>query len=168
MKLGIQHQSVGLSLSNTVSILEEVGVERSRKAIHDWVQKADLQPLDGGNRNYVAIDETVTRINDQEFWLYAATDPDTTELLHFWLFSTTTTALTEIFLRELRQNHDIGSDVFLVDAAQHLQTALARAGLRFQIERTGNRNTIERIRREFTRRTSSFSNCFSHTASNRR
>ncbi len=38
MKLGIQLQLAGLSLSNTVSILEEWGVERSRKAIHDWVQ----------------------------------------------------------------------------------------------------------------------------------
>ena len=37
MKLGIQLQLAGLSLSNTVSILEELGVERSRRAIHDWV-----------------------------------------------------------------------------------------------------------------------------------
>jgi putative transposase len=162
MKLGIQLQLAGLSLSNTVSILEEVGVERSRKAIHDWVQKADLQPTDGRNPNHVAVYETVIRINDQQFWLYAASDPDTNDLLHLRLFSTTTTPLTEIFLRELRQKHKVESAVFLVDGAQHLQTALARAGLRFQIERNGNRNAIERIFREFKRRTSSFSNCFSH------
>ncbi len=59
MKLGIQLQLAGLSLSNTVSILEEVGVERSHKAIHDWVQKADLQPTDGRSPNHVALDETV-------------------------------------------------------------------------------------------------------------
>ena len=96
MKLGIQLQLAGLSLSNTVSVLEEMGVERSRKAIHDWVQKADLQPADGRNPNHVAVDETVIRINDQQFWLYAAADPDTNNLLHPRLFSTTTTALTEI------------------------------------------------------------------------
>jgi len=162
MKLGIQLQLAGLSLSNTVSILEELGVERSRKAIHDWVQKADLQPADGRSPNHVALDETVIRINNEQFWLYAAADPDTNDLLHLRLFATTTTALTEIFLRELRQKHDVESAVFLVDGAQHLQTALARAGLRFQTERTGNRNAIERIFREFKRRTSSFSNCFSH------
>ncbi|WP_311174016.1 IS6 family transposase [Halobellus ordinarius] len=160
-KLGIQLQLAGLSLSNTVSLLEELGVERSRKAIHDWVQKAELQPTEGRNPNHVAVDETVIRINDQQFWLYAAVDPDTNDLLHLRLFSTTTTALTEIFLRELRQKHDVESAVFLVDGAQHFQTALARVGLRFQIERNGNRNTIERIFREFKRRTSSFSNCFS-------
>ena len=162
MKIGIQLQLAGLSLSNTVSLLEELGVERSRKAIHDWVQKADLQPAEGRSPNHVAIDETVIRINDQQFWLYAAADPETNDLLHLRLFSTTTTALTEMFLRELRDKHEVESAVFLVDGAQHLQTALARAGLRFQTERHGNRNAIERIFRELKRRTSSFSNCFSH------
>ncbi|MBB6644716.1 IS6 family transposase [Halobellus ruber] len=162
MKLCIQLQLAGLSLSNTVSILEELSVERSRKAIHDWVQKADLQPAEGRSPNHIAVDETVIRVNDQQFWLYAAADPETNELLHLRLFATTTTALTEIFLRELRQKHDVESAVFLVDGAQHLQTALTRAGLRFQTERNGNRNAIERIFREFKRRTSSFSNCFSH------
>ncbi|GAA0278310.1 hypothetical protein GCM10009000_111900 [Halobacterium noricense] len=44
MSLGIRLHLAGLSLSNTVKELEKFGVQRSRKAIHDWVQKADLQP----------------------------------------------------------------------------------------------------------------------------
>ena len=162
MALGIQAHVAGLSLSNTVDLLDALGVQRSRKAVHDWVQKADLQPESGKSPNQIALDDTVIRINDQQFWLYAAADPTTNELLHVQLFSTTTTALTEIFLRELRQKHDIETTVFLVDGARHLQTALQRAGLRFQIRRHGNRNAIERIFRELKRRTSSFSNCFSH------
>jgi putative transposase len=162
MALGIQSHVAGLSLSNTVELLDCLGVQRSRKAVHDWVQKADLQPESGKSPNQIALDETVIRINDQQFWLYAAADPATNDLLHVQLFSTTTTALTEIFLRELRQKHDVENAVFLVDGAQHLQTALQRAGLRFQMRRHGNRNAIERIFRELKRRTSSFSNCFSH------
>ena len=162
MAQGIQSHVAGLSLSNTVELLEDVGVQRSRKAIHEWVQKADLQPESGRTPNQIALDETVIRINDQQFWLYAAGDPDTNDLLHVRLFSTTTTSLTEIFLRELRQKHNVETAVFLVDGAQHLQTALQRAGLRFQMRRHGNRNAIERIFRELKRRTSSFSNCFSH------
>jgi len=162
MKLGIQMHLAGLSLSNTISILERLGVQRSRKAVHDWVQKADLQPTSGKAPNQVAVDETVIRINDQQYWLYAAADPQTNELLYLRLFSTTTTALTEIFLRELRQKHDVENAVFLVDGANHLQAALHRAGLRFQTERHGNRNSVERVFREVKRRTSSFSNCFSH------
>ncbi|WP_423998662.1 IS6 family transposase [Haloarcula salina] len=162
MALGIQSHVAGLSLSNTVELLEDLGVNRSRKAIHDWVQKADLQPKSGKSPNQIALDETVIRINDQQFWLYAAADPETNELLHVRLFATTTITLTEIFLRELRQKHDIETAIFLVDGAQHLQTALQRAGLRFQMCRHGNRNAVERIFRELKRRTSSFSNCFSH------
>jgi len=162
MALGIQSHVAGLSLSNTVELLDCLDVQRSRKAIHDWVQKADLQPKSGQSPNQIALDETVIRINDEQFWLYAAADPQSNKLLHIRLFATTTTALTEIFLRELRQKHDIESAVFLVDGAQHLQAALQRAGLRFQMCRHGNRNAIERIFRELKRRTSSFSNCFSH------
>ncbi|MBV0926238.1 IS6 family transposase [Halomicroarcula limicola] len=162
MKIGIQSHVAGLSLSNTVGLLDSLGVQRSKKAIHDWVQKADLQPESGRSPNQIALDETVIRINDEQFWLYAAADPQTNQLLHVRLFSTTTTALTEIFLRELQQKHDVETAVFLVDGAQHLQTALQRAGLRFQMRRHGNRNAVERIFRELKRRTSSFSNCFSH------
>jgi putative transposase len=60
MTLGIHFQLAGLSLSNTVSVLEEIGVEPSRKAIHDWVQETDLQPTEGRSPNYVAVGETVT------------------------------------------------------------------------------------------------------------
>jgi len=72
------------------------------------------------------------------------------------------TALAEMFLRELQEKHDVETAVFLVDCAHYLQTALDRVGPRFQIERHGNRNAIERIFRELKRRTSLFSNCFSH------
>ena len=162
MELGIRLHLAGLSLSNTISELEKFGVQRSRKAVHDWVQKADLQPVSGKAPNQITLDETVIRINDQQYWLYAAANPETNELLHIRLYSTTTTALTEMFLQELREKHDVENAVFLVDGAQHLQTALQRAGLRFQVERSGNRNSVERIFREIKRRTSSFSNCFSH------
>ena len=72
MRLGIQMHVAGLSLSNTISALDTLGVSRSRKAVHDWVQKADLQPVSDKDPNQVAVDETVIRINDQQFWLYAA------------------------------------------------------------------------------------------------
>ncbi|WP_425601450.1 IS6 family transposase [Halorubrum salinum] len=161
MKIGIQLQLVGLRC-RIPSLFSRNWMSSDLARQSNWIHKADLQPAEGRSPNHVAIDETVIRINDQQFWLYAAADPETNDLLHLRLFSTTTTALTEMFLRELREKHEVESAVFLVDGAQHLQTALARAGLRFQTERHGNRNAIERIFRELKRRTSSFSNCFSH------
>lgn len=139
-----------------------MGVQRNQKAVHEWVQKADLQPESGRGPNRIAVGETVIRMNDQQYWLYAAANPETNHLLRIRLYSTTTTALTEIFLWGLREKHEVETAVFLVDNAQHLQTALQRVGIRFQTRRHGNRIAIERIFRELKRRTSSFSNCFSH------
>ena len=59
MKLGIQIHLAGLSLSNTISALDSLGVKWSRKAVHDRVQKADLQPTSGKTPTRVAVDETV-------------------------------------------------------------------------------------------------------------
>ena len=104
MQLGIRFHLAGLSLSNTIQELEKFGVRRSRKVIHDWVQKANLQPADNANPDYVALDETVIRINGQQFWLYAAVDPDTNKFLHIRLFTTTTTALTQSFCGSFNRN----------------------------------------------------------------
>jgi putative transposase len=162
MALGIQTHVAGLSLSNTVDLLDALGVQRSRKTIHDWVQKADIQPDAEQSPNHVALDGTAIRINDEQYWLCAAADPETNHLLHVRLFSTTTTTLTEMFIQELHEKHDVETAVFLVDSSQHFQTALRRTGLRFQMRRHGNRNAVEWIFRKLKRRTSSFSNCFSH------
>ncbi|WP_226043181.1 IS6 family transposase [Natrinema sp. DC36] len=163
MELGIRLHLAGLSLSNTVRELEKLGVERSRKAVHDWVHKCDLLPADDEKPNHIVLDETVIQLDEHRYWLYTAVDPETNEILHIRLYSMTTTALTERFLHELTEKHDPDDAVFLVDGAKHLQTALRRSGLRFRYEKHGNRNAAERIFREIKRRTSSFLNCFSHT-----
>jgi putative transposase len=162
VEVGIQLHLAGLSLSNTKQHLEKLGVQRSRTAIHNWVQKADLQPTGTRSSNYVALDETVIQLGTERYWLYAAVDPKTNEFLHVRLFPTTNSGLTHVFLRELSEKHDIDDATFLIDDADHLQAALSRFGLRFHVRRHGNRNSVERVFREVKRRTSSFSNCFSH------
>jgi transposase-like protein len=79
MKLGIQLHLAGLSFSNTVSILEIFGVDRARSTVHNWVHKADLQPDSNRSPDHVAVDETVTQLNDEQYWLYAAVDSDTND-----------------------------------------------------------------------------------------
>ena len=44
MKLSIQLHLAGLSLSNTVSILDIFGVERARSTVHNWVHKPIYSP----------------------------------------------------------------------------------------------------------------------------
>jgi len=61
----IRYHLARLSLSNTVMILEYLGVNRSRVAVHNWVQKADLQPAAGESPDRVAVDQKAIRINDE-------------------------------------------------------------------------------------------------------
>ncbi|PSQ12558.1 IS6 family transposase, partial [Halobacteriales archaeon QS_5_70_15] len=135
MKLSIQLHLAGLSLSNTVSIPEICGVERARSTVHNWIHKADLQPESGRNPDHVAVDETVIRLNDEQYWLYAAVDPETNELLHTKLEPTTTKVLARSFLTELSEKHDVEDAVFLIDGSSSLQDACQRHGFDFRYEK---------------------------------
>ena len=162
MRLSIHLHAAGLSLADTVSVLEKFGVERCRSTVHNWMQKADLQPTDGKNPNHVAVDETVIQLNNQRYWLYAAVDPETNEFLHVKLYPTRTIVVTKQFLTELQEKHRVGDAVFLVDGAPWLQAALFEENLRFQHVTHGNRNRVERVFKELKRRTNQFANHFRH------
>ena len=162
MKLGIQLHLAGLSLSNTVSILEMSGVKRARSTGHNWVHKADLQPESDQNPDHVAVDETVIQLNDETYWLYAAVDPESNKLLCTTLEPTTNKVIAHAFFAELREKHDVENAVFLIDGSHSLKDACRRHGLNFRYEKHGNRNSVERVFREIKRRTTNFSNCFSN------
>ncbi|ELY84387.1 IS6 family transposase [Natrinema gari] len=164
MELGIQLHLRRLSLSNTVSILDKFGVDRARSTVHNWVHKADLQPEEGRSPDHVAVDETVIRLNDEQYWLYAAVDPETNNLLHTKLEPVRTNGFAHAFFAELREKHDVDDAVFLVDGAAPLQDACSRHGLDHRYEKHGNRNSVERVFREVKRRTTCFSNCFSNAS----
>lgn len=162
LKRSIQLHLAGLSLSNTVSVLELFGVERARSTIHTWVHKAELQPQDGQSPDQVAVDETVIRRDDEQYWLSAAVDPESNELLHTALAPTRTNAIANNFFRTLREKHDVDDAVVLIDGAPQLKDASTRQNLDCRSEHHGHRNSAERVVREVTRRTSSFSNTFSN------
>lgn len=98
MQFGIQLYLAGLSLSNTIATIDIFGVECCRFTVHNWAQKADLQPAGGADPNRVAVDETVIQLNNDQLWLYAAVDSATNRLLHVKLFPTRNQAIAEIFL----------------------------------------------------------------------
>ncbi|MFB1063312.1 IS6 family transposase [Natrinema sp. H-ect4] len=166
MELSIQLQLCGLSLSDTVSVLECFGVERARSTVHNWVQKADLQPADGAQPDHIAFDETVIHLDNQRDWLYAAVDPETNKFLHVRLFLTRNEGVTSIFLSELTEKHDVDDAVFLVDSGPWLKAALNRHSLRFRHETHGNRNAVERLFQEVKRRAYQFGNCFRNAEPN--
>jgi len=136
MEFSIQLHLAELSLSNTVSVLEKFGVERTRSTVHGWVHKADLQPETGHSSDNVAVEETVIRIDDEQYWLYAAVDPDSNELLYTKHEPTRTNALAHAFSAELCEKHDVENAVFLVDGATPLKDACSRHGLDFRYQKT--------------------------------
>lgn len=162
MKLSIRLHLAKLSLSNTVLIIHMLDVDCCRSTLHNWVQKADLQPLDGANPDHVAVDETVVQLNDGRFWLYAAVGSDTNRLLRVKLAPARNQAITEMFLAELCDKHLVADAVFLVDSAPWLQAALHRHSLDYRYETHGNRNSAERVFGKVKRRTNQVSNCLSH------
>ena len=118
-------------------------------------------PQDGQRPDHVVVDETVIRLNDEQYWLYAAVNPETNELLHTTLEPTTNTMMAHAFVAELREKHDVEDAVFLINGSHSVNAACARHDLDFRYEGHGNRNSVERIFIVVKRRISSFSNCFS-------
>ena len=162
IQVGIRCHLAGMSLRDASQFLDELGVNRSHVAIHEWVHKAALQPISTVTADQLAVDEKMIRLHGQEFWLYGAVDPETNEILHVSLFPTANKQTTRWFLDELHRRYQLNNVVFLVDGADYLGPVLAEDGYRFQICSHGNRNAIERVFWEVERRTSSFANSFSH------
>ena len=164
IQVGIRCHLAGMSLRDASQFLDELGVQRSHVAIHEWVHKANLQPISTVTADQLAVDEKMIRLHGQEFWLYGAVDPKTNEILHVSLFPTAAKQTTRWFLDELHRRYQLEDVLFLVDDANHLGPVLAEDGYRFQILSHGNRNAIERVFWEIERRTSSFANSFSNVA----
>jgi len=160
MKLGIHLHTAGLSLSDTVSVLERFGVDRARSTVHNWVRKADLEPEAGRSPAYVAVDESVIKLDGDRYWLYAAVDPATNEFLHGGLYNRCVMAFSQHFLHELLDKHDLEDGVFLVEGAPWLHGALDRLGCALDHVTHGRRNAVERVFKEVKRRTNQFANHF--------
>lgn len=78
MKLGIQLHLTGLPLSNTMSILENFGVDRCRSTVHHWVKQSDLEPRAGRQPEKIAVNETVVKVDGESPWLFASSIPKPT------------------------------------------------------------------------------------------
>jgi transposase-like protein len=156
MEFGIRLYLAGISLSDTITILDRLGVDRCRSTVHNWVQKSNLQPLNDADPDHVAVDETVIQLNDERFWLSAAVNPSTNRLLHVKLSPTRNQAIIEIFLAKLREKHLVDDALFLVDSAPWLHAALHQHGLDYNYKKPGNRNSVERVFRKVKRQTNNF------------
>ena len=102
------------------------------------------------------------QLNHEQYWLYAAVDPDMSELLYTTLEPTTNKMIAHAFVAELCEKHDVSDPLFFIDGSHSLKDACRRHSLDFRYEKHRTRNSVERVFREIKRRTTSFSNCFSN------
>ena len=77
-----------MSLREVSKYLELFAIKRSHVAIHNWVHKANLQPISTVLADQLAVDETMILLHGQKFWLYGAVEPYTNEILHVRLYPT--------------------------------------------------------------------------------
>jgi transposase-like protein len=160
MEYAIELHLNGLSLSDTALALERFGIDRAKSTIHNWVQKSDLEPREGLSPDNVELDETVIKVKGERFWLDGAVNPETNQILHIRLYPTRNTAVTQMFLNELDEKHDIRDAEFFVDGAPWLQAGLFELDVHFHHETFGERNPVERVFQEIKRRTEQFYNHF--------
>jgi transposase-like protein len=94
--------------------------------VHNWVHVAALQPEDSRSPGHIRVDETVNRLNDEQYWLYAAVDAKTNKLLHSKLSPTVTGLPAQSCLTELQENHDVNGALFLINGSKSLQAVCNR------------------------------------------
>jgi transposase-like protein len=74
-----------MSLREVSKFFEQNVIDRSHVAIHNWVHKADLQPISTVSEDQLTVDKKMIRLHSQKFWLYSAVDLCTNEILHMSL-----------------------------------------------------------------------------------
>jgi len=160
MEHAVQLHLAGLSLQKTVIELEQCGVSRAKSTIHNWVHKADLDPRGGCAPDRVALNETVMKVNGEEYWFVAAVVPSTNRILHAGLYSHRNMAMTSSFLEEIDEKHEVRDAEFLVYGAPWLHAGLRELGVHVRQRTFGDQNPVERVFQEIKRRTSQFYNHF--------
>jgi len=110
-------------------------------------------------RNYIAVDETVIKLNGEKRFLWAAIDVETREVLAVWITTTRNSWIAREFLLVVLKSCE-NPPIFLVDGAGWYESAFKSLGLDFIHETFGQRNSIERWFRTVKERTKRFWNNF--------
>nr|AEP25271.1 transposase type I [Pyrococcus sp. PK 5017] len=110
-------------------------------------------------RNFIAVDETVVKINGEKRFLWAALDVESREVLAVWITTTRNWWIARDFILVVLKSCK-GQPVFLVDGGKWYKSAFKSLGLDFVHVTFGPRNCIERWFRTLKERTKRFWNNF--------
>ncbi|AFN03690.1 transposase [Pyrococcus furiosus COM1] len=110
-------------------------------------------------RNFIAIDETVIKINGQKRFLWAAIDVESKEILAVWITSVRNWWIARDFILVVLKSCE-GQPIFLVDKGPWYKSAFKSLGLDYLHVTFGPRNCVERWFRTVKERTKRFWNNF--------
>ncbi len=110
-------------------------------------------------RNFIAVDETVIKINGEKKYLWAAIDVESREVLAVWITVTRNWWIARDFLLVVLKSC-INKPIFLVDGGKWYKSAFNSLGLDYLHVTFGPRNSVERWFRTVKERTRRFWNNF--------
>ncbi|MGH2652434.1 MAG: IS6 family transposase [Actinomycetota bacterium] len=155
----------GLSLRRTAKVLR---VRRSHETVRRWYRRCrDLFPApEKRERRALALDETHVRIGKAGYYLWAAIDLDTREVLAVHLTTTRSHLDAMMFLAKVVRCCTNRPLVY-VDGGPWYPWALRRYGFPYEWRTVGPRSAIERWFGLLKRRTRRFHNVFPYGSSER-
>ena len=112
------------------------------KQLHNWVPRADLQPDPGRSPDHIAVDETVIQLDDEQYWLSVAINPESHDFRYTTLETTRNHDITSSIFRKFREKHGVVDVVFLIDGDLSLNDACQRHSHNFRTEQHGNRTSV--------------------------
>jgi putative transposase len=140
----------------------ELEVKRSHVSIWKWVQKySDLAGKFRVERRQVKrifVDETLLKIDGQEYWLWIAYEPDQNKCLAMHLSQQRTIFVCYQFFRKLRDRY--GRKPIFTDGARWYSLACRWLRLKHQAYGTKMKNLMERFVQYVKDRTECFDDHF--------
>lgn len=156
MRVGRRLQLTGVSLSDTIFILDNSGVYRCRSAVNNGGAEgrppARQRYRSGSGRR--RRDRELTRRPMRV--VFAAVDRATNRLRHVRLYPTRTAANFQMFMAEVRENQCMGDALVLVDVVPWLKALSFPPWAAIPHETHGDRNSIKHIYFEVKQRTNQF------------
>ncbi len=137
-------------------------VNKSKSSVHEWSvefrEHLNYTPLKR-DRKCIAIDETKIRVNEAWYFVYAAIDIDTRELIAMKAYTTRNYLTTLDFIRKVLEfcsNRDVE---IITDGMPCYKYVCERLRIKWEHVTFGKRNYVGQVFRSFKFFTMRFNNC---------
>jgi transposase-like protein len=134
------------------------GTNASRESVRRWFHRfSKLFSVERRFRNTIAVDETVVKMHGLRAYVWSAVDVDSGEILAIYASRSRNILIAMKFFR-IVLGRCINKPLIVVDRGPWYRWALERLRLKYQHQRFGLRNAVERFFGHLKQRTGRFYN----------